>query len=283
MWRATRGLHGPMHHFLAAGAAWFALGGVTLFAWQLGQTWGGPLLRVPLEAVYAPVLFGGAASWLLGVFLRAGLCTLRLPQPKPRAQFTLFFAWQLAVAVTVLAPWLSRPEWDCVASGMLAAAVAVGAWALQPWRGPDASDGTLRPRAIEAGLTFAALFGVLELWSALGPLVWTPPLLRDAARHAFTLGCVTMLITGFAGRMVPGFLGHALRWPRAYDLGVMVVGMSAAARLAELFSARGLQALAGASGGAAFIGVGLISAALLRSLAPQRSLHASPAATAGAR
>lgn len=266
MWRLTRGLHGPMHHFLAAGAAWFALGGVTLLLWQVGQTWGGPLVHVPLEAVYAPVLFGGAASWLQGVFLRAGLCSLRMPQPPLKAQLTQFWSWQLAVATVVTARWLSCTALDAVASLLLAAAVAVGAWALRPWRGPNAADGTLRPRAVQLGLGFAVVFAALELWGALGPFVWTPPLLRDAARHAFTLGCVTLLITGFAGRMVPGFLGHPLRWTRAYDVGVLAIAASAAARLCELSSLRGTQALAGASGGLAFIGVSLVAAALFRSM-----------------
>jgi len=269
LWRETRGVHGPLHHFLLAGALWFALGGVTLLAWHLGQRWGGPLVHVPLEAVYAPVLFGGAASWLLGVFLRAGLSTLRLPAASRQTQLALFGTWQVAVATVVTARWLSCTALDSAASLLLFFAVAVGAWALRPWRGPSASDGTLRPRSVQLGLAFAALFGALELWNALGVVVWTPPLLRDASRHAFTLGCVTMLITGFAGRMVPGFLGHALRWPRVYDLGVMTLALSAAARMLELAATRATQSLAGASGGFAFNGMTLISAALFKSLQAQ--------------
>ncbi len=271
LFRSGQAPREPMHRFLGAGACWFALSALTLVAWQLGQTFGGPLSAVPLEAVYAPVIFGGAASWLLGVFLRAGMCTLRLTRPSGAAQQRLFVAWQGAVLTVVVARWCPLGSLDALASLALAAAVGFGAYVLRPWSGPDASDGTLRPRAVQLGLGFAAVFGALELWSALGAAagVWTPPLLRDATRHAFTLGCVTLLICGFAGRMVPGFLGNALRWRRAYDAGVIALALSAAMRLAQLFSTRGALAAAGASGVLALLGLGLVAAALLVSLRTQ--------------
>ena len=60
---------------------------------------------------------------------------------------------------------------------------------------------------------FLLVFAGLQAWGAVGG----PPLLSDATRHVFTVGVVTLMLFGFAGRMVPGFSGGVLRWVPAYD------------------------------------------------------------------
>ncbi len=259
LWRRGDGPRAAMHRFLLAGSWWWSLAAVTWLAW--------PWLHMPLDVAWTAAIFGGATSWLLGVFLRAGLCTLRLEHPPEPALRRLWWGWQLAVAVLVLSRWWS-PMWlEAAASLAMAAASALVLTTLRPWAGANAGDGTLRPRAVQAGFVFFAIYGAFELWAFAGLVgAWTPPLLRDATRHAFTLGSATLMVFGFAGRMVPGFKGRALRWPRLYDAGVLFLVVAAATRLCELFPLRAGLSVAGASGGLAFVGLSLVSASLLGSL-----------------
>ncbi len=266
-WRELPGPKDTLQRFLVAGVGWWWLAAVTLLGWQLGQSFGGPGASIPLEAVWAPALFGGVASWLWGIFFRAGICTLHVPRPPERAQRRLFLAWQPAAALMVCASWAQVPLLDALAGGAMACAVGLLWWTVRPFSGEVGDGGALQPRAVQAGLGFLLVFAALELWVALSALgVWAPVLLRDAARHAFTLGGAVLLVLGFAGRMVPGFRGVGLRWPRVYDAGVMALMLGATLRLGELFSARAGLALAGASGGLAFLGLALAATSLLGSL-----------------
>lgn len=258
-----------LQRFLLAGVGWWWLSSVLLTSWTLGQALGGPLLFVPLESIWAMALFGGAASWLWGIFLRAGLCTLHVKRPKEVAQRQLFFAWQLAAVLGALSPWFDAGWLSALQH--LGAALAVGflLWTVRPFSGDGlALEGNLAPRAVQAGLVFLMIFAGLSVWGALEVFgVWAPPLLRDATRHAFTLGGLTLLVLGFAGRMVPGFSGKKLRWPGGYDAGVFALMAAAALRLCELFSmTKAGLALSGASGGLAFLGLALVCASLLGSM-----------------
>lgn len=259
LWRRGAAPHTAMHRFLLAGSWWWSLAAVSWLAW--------PWLHMPVDAVWTAAIFGGATSWLLGVFLRAGLCTLRLEHPPESALSRVWWVWQIAVALLVMSRWWS-PMWlEASASLAMAAASTLVLTTLRPWAGANAGDGTLRPRAVQAGFVFFALYGAFELWSFAGVLgAWTPPLLRDATRHAFTLGSATLMVFGFAGRMVPGFSGRALRWPRLYDGGVLFLVVAAVTRLCELLPLRAGLSVAGASGGLAFIGIALVSGSLLGSL-----------------
>lgn len=281
-WRATPDGGDALHRFLLAGVSWWWLASLVLLGWTLGQAFGGPLLLVPLESVWSMGLFGGTASWLWGIFLRAGLCTLHVQRPGELAQRRLFRVWQGAAALAAISPWFEVPWVGAVQQ--LGAAVAIGVlgWTLRPFSGEGLGlEGSLAPRAVQAGLSFLFLFGLLSGWGALAALgVWAPPLLRDATRHAFTLGGLTLLVLGFAGRMVPGFSGKALRWPSSYDAGVVAVAVAALLRLGELFSVTRLGlALSGASGGLAFLGLALVSTSLLGSM---RWAEPSPAPSARA-
>lgn len=260
LWRQGAAPKQTLHRFLVAGALWWAIAAVTWLASQLRPG------HVPLDAVWAAALTGGAGSWLLGVFLRAGLCTLQLAHPDERALRRLFIGWQVAAAMAVLAPWVSSPWLAASASGLLALACALALLTLRPWASWRVTDGTLRPRALQAGFVFMAVFAVFEGWAALG--AQAPALLRDAARHVWTLGVVTLMVFGFAGRMVPGFRGRPLRWPRLYDVGVLGLIAAVALRLGELLPTRAGLSVAASSGGVAWLGIVAMSTALLGSLRP---------------
>lgn len=269
LWREAPSAGDALQRFLLAGVSWWLLAALTVTAWALGQAFGGPLLFVPLESIWAMALFGGTASWLWGIFLRAGICTLHVKRPKEAAQRRLFVVWQLAAGLAALSPWFDA-AW-LSALHHLAAAFAVGLliWTVKPFSGDGLGlEGSLAPRAVQAGLLFLLGFAALSVWSALEVFgVWAPPLLRDATRHAFTLGGVTLLVLGFAGRMVPGFSGKRLALPGGYDAGVFALIAAATLRSCELFSmTKAGLALSGASGGLAFLGMALVSCSLLASM-----------------
>jgi hypothetical protein len=253
-----------MHRFVLAGTAWWWLAGATFFLWQLGQLAGGPLARVPLEAVWAPALLGGGASWLWGVFLRAGLCTLQVRRPGAATQGLLFWTWQYAVTAAVVAAWLGPTPFTPGAHLLLAFAVATAWFSFKPHQSEMRSP---QARAVRAGFFFVGLFGLLQGWSSLAVLgAWAPPLLGDATRHCFSLGGMTLLLFGFAGRMVPGFASEALAFPRGYEWGVYALVVAAALRLVELAPVKLGLALAASSGGLAFVGVALVATSLLATL-----------------
>lgn len=270
VWALWRGAptHDTLHRFLLLGVGWWWLSSVVLLGWTLGQALGGPLLFVPLESIWAMALFGGTGSWLWGIFFRAGICTLHVERPSERAQRRLFRAWQVTAALAASAPWFEA-AW-LSALQVFTAAVAIGLvwWTVRPFSGEGLGlEGNLAPRAVQAGLSFLLVFAVLCAWSGLAALgAWAPPLLRDATRHTFTLGGLTLLVLGFAGRMVPGFSGKPLAWRGSYDAGIIAVIAAASLRLCELFSTRLGLALAGASGGLALAGMSLVAAALLKSM-----------------
>lgn len=260
-WRSGIAPKEPLHFFVTAGAVWWSLAALAMVVWSFLPA------RVPLEAVWRAALFGGVGSWLWGVFFRAGICTLRVARASLRAQRTLFIAWQVACVFAVSAVFFD--VLTPVAGLALGVACALVWWLVRPFSGQSvAALGALQPRAIQAGLVFLLVFGGLQVWIAARSLgAWSPALLDDAARHAFTLGAASLLAFGFAGRMVPGFAGVQLQWPRVYDAGVFALALGATGRLAELSSSRLAQSVAGASGGLAFAGVALCAAALLKSVA----------------
>ena len=265
-WSDTPGPKDALQHFLLAGVGWWWIAAASLLVWQLGQLVGGPLAQLPLEPVWAAGLFGGVGSWLWGLFFRAGLCTLRVARPKESAQRRLMIAWQLATLVTVGAAWVRVGWLEAVASASMAGAVGLLWWTVRPFSGNGLGPGPLQPRAVQAGLVLVLISAGLQGWTVLGAFgLATPALLHDATRHAFTLG-VTLMVLGFAGRMVPGFRGVTLRWPRIYDAGVMGVMAGAGLRLAELNMARAGLALAGASGALTFLGLVLAATSVLGSL-----------------
>lgn len=257
-----------MQRFLLAGAAWWWLASAFTVRWTLGEALGAGASQLPLEVVWAAALLGGTGSWLWGIFMRAGVCTLHVKRPTERAQLRLFVGWQVAAALAVLAPWVEQAWLHAVQHLVMAGAVALLWWTFRPLSA-DGLDGdkNFARRAVQVGLCFVALYGALSVWMALAQLgLGAPPLLRDVLRHTLTLGGVTLLVLGFAGRMVPGFAGRTLTWSGLYDAGVTAVALSALLRSSELVTSRLGLSLAGASGGLAFLGLGCVAAALVRTL-----------------
>ena len=254
--------------FVMMGTGWWALSATCLLLQQLGQVSGGPLRHVPLEAVYAAALYGGTASWLLGISFRAGACTLQVDRPSLRAQTWLVAVWQVAAMAQVGAALGLHASLSIVAPLSTAVGLLSFAAALRPWRSRSRGE-TLPGPAIRQTMLVAHGFGVvtavLMIWrSSILPFTPVAPLLVDSSRHAFTLGFAQLMVLAFAGRMLPGFEARALPRPAVFNVGVALIAVGAALRVFSVFGPWGpAMRAAGLSGFTAWVGLLCVATSVL--------------------
>lgn len=257
--------------FVMAGAFWWLLATVTLFAWQLGQSVGGPFARVPFELVTASALYGGTASWVLGITLRAGACTMRIERASATRQRIAFIAWQVAATLLFVQGAFVFESWTRavpLAAGLCLIVVVAMVRPFQRAHDATMPNEPLLRVAMVTAWVFAAVAAVLFLWQGAGVFrVPQPALLKDAARHAFTLGFTQLAVFGFAGRMLPGFEGVSMPARGLYDAGVLALIGGAALRVFSILSPwKPAMVASGVSGWLALIGVGLVSWCLFRAM-----------------
>lgn len=260
--------------FVLAGTSWWTFASLLLLGWQLGQSLdgtplGGVFQRVPFSAVTAAALFGGSSSWVFGISLRAGACTMRIERALPAQQRIGFIAWQLGIAALVV-----ESVFPGASLGWLSAFGGAGLVALmlvvRPWRRP--SPGLPGGPAVRLAMVSAWAFtGVTVLLLLVKPLallgVPLPPRFDDATRHAFTLGAMQLAIFGFAGRMVPSFEAVQMPSPGLYDAGVATVILATVLRVVGLAPLGvATRVLVGLSGPLALFGVGLVGFCFARTL-----------------
>lgn len=107
----------------------------------------------------------------------------------------------------------------------------------------------------------AILLGANGVADLLGRAPFVAP---DAARHSFTMGFITLLISGMAVRMIPGFLRTRLASPATVTVIAIAANAAAACRILPLLIPMqhvGDIAL-GVSGGIAWISIALLAAIL---------------------
>jgi hypothetical protein len=188
---------------------------------------------------------------------------------------------------------IRRPDGLWLLDGGLAAvalSVALFVFGVRPFRssalaaGPqDARFANMVRLAFAGALVFSALgifYGVADLLGGASGLV------HDGARHAFTLGFVTLLIFAMAGRILPVFSGADLRWPSLHAWGLWLIVAGFLLREAQvgvaLFGAPALMKISGVSGIVAATGVLLASLSLLGTLrAASRGPSLEPAPAVG--
>lgn len=256
--------------FVTSGASWWLFSAVMLLGWQLGQSIGGPLARVPFDLVTMSGLLGGTGGCILGITLRAGACAMRIQHPPVSRQGVGFVAWQLGTVALLVKTLTPYESWSDVLWLGPALAIVVMVWVVRPFQkvAPAMGPEPLIRFAMVASWAFGLAGAVLMTWQALALVgVAQPPLLRDAARHAFTLGFGQLGVLAFAGRMVPGFEGVRLPSRSLFDAGILFVTASAGLRLLSVLGpSRGALVASGISGPLALVGVCLVSWCLLRAL-----------------
>jgi Domain of unknown function (DUF1858) len=277
--RAGRPAPEPFHAFLAAGTGhWIVAGALAVRGALLAAAAGEVRASIAgNEAIYLAALLGGTSAWIEGMVLRTGPVFLGLPAPRRGwlwaalavGQAGAVAAWAGAAVQGPLGTRLADGGLVAAAAGCALFVVAVRPLSRAPLEGE--SDRALA-RALTMAFAFALLFALLATAYAAIDLATgaAHTLVLDAARHAYTLGFVTVAILAMAARILPVFGGVALRWPRLHAVGLVLVGGGVVLRQAEVVAAWGgwgwLLVVSAVSGIVGAAGVALAGASVLRTV-----------------
>jgi len=271
-WRTSSAPREPFQLFLALGTAGWVGSALLLCAGAVqavverdvgsAAAWN--------EAFYLCALFGGALPFVQGVLLRAGPLLLGMAKEVSRAPAAMALSGACGTALCVLGAAPSGPGPRFLDAGLVCVSISAALTARMRVAEGKAGDHTaaiVRTALIFSGVfaVLASLYAVLDLASGAAPR-----LLFDAARHAFGLGFLTVMIFGMAGRIVPAFVGRDLRRPRLRSWGAMLIATGAALRMVQILAAlTGWEwplFVSGPSGAVALAGVILASASILGTL-----------------
>lgn len=236
------------------------------------------------------MIFGFALPVTQAVSAQTFPLFLRLPVPG-RRPVTAFAACYLASVATLLLGIAFRND-RVEGAGAIGIGVSLIAFTLlldlltrrrAAWvasRLPMQSTGTRPPT--RPGLPDRGEYGRFE-WLVYGAYVWqmlgaillaingaadllgrAPLVSPDAARHAFTMGFLTLLILGMAVRMIPGFLRTRLAFPSLVTVLAIGGNSAAACRVLPLLVPMGRSGdiALGASGLLAWGTIALLAAML---------------------
>ncbi|HYX22401.1 MAG TPA: DUF542 domain-containing protein, partial [Thermoanaerobaculia bacterium] len=215
----------PMHVFVAGGTAWFVLALLLAAAqgvWLAGHV--DTVLPAALnEPFYFAALYGFLLSWIYGFGHRVVSMFLGVGAPVGGTAEAAFVAQMIGVACAA-ASWVPGiPD----AAGL---ALRDAGWALVAisallflggngflWRRsnlPMLRTPGSPTVAIRMAFGWLAVWAVLELGAVVVARTTEFPARNlwwaDAARHAFTIGFVTLLIVGMSFRILPVFSGKKL-------------------------------------------------------------------------
>ncbi len=283
----------PWRDFARAGAGWWAAWAVFIVVAAFRGAGNGRYTPVQLDDTLTwIVMLGAIGNFIWAVQSRAVPIFFDRKTPSRRqtaVPFLLLNIGTLAVAASLL-PLTDSGSQRLMGAGLAIAGVAL-AW-LPPMAGAVHGEANrLRPRArsasryVLAANIFAMLAGVLLVWAGLHSLIsgdMEAVGLRDAARHAFGLGLITLLIVGMAQLVAPVF---ALERAEARSPGIedhlawwaLLVGASlrvAAGLLYEQVSYDTRMHLAAIAGALAWIGLAMFAASVVRAVRKEPRMHA---------
>ncbi|MBI2765555.1 MAG: hypothetical protein HYX53_06535 [Chloroflexi bacterium] len=294
-----RGRGQPWHAFAAAGAAWWG-------AWAIAGVAAG--VRGARNDAYVPSTLDDALTWVamlgaIGNFIWA-VQSRSVPiffgrrTPPLRRVIVPGVLLNTGVALLYTAAWLDEggTRERLVGAGFVMSGVAL-AW-LAPVAGSCWGKATrLRPRARAAARfvllanEMAVLSGVLLAWAGARTLAdggFAAEGVRDAARHAFGAGVLTLLIVGMAQLVAPFFalqrveprsvwlLDHGVFWLLAAAAMLRV----AAGLLLGHVATEGRMQMAAAAGTLAWLGLVVFAFAVARAVRGESAAKAAIAAAA---
>lgn len=226
----------PSPAFVWAGTAWFWSGATLRLALAVGAVRSGAATPdAALNAAYLHLMtWGFLVSYVLGYSLRLLPAFVGLPAPKARACW-ISLGLLVASTATGAAGAALRNEPLGFASALLALcgiAAAVGALRLwSPALSPGDAEGAWLLRFARTAYFWLAAAGLIL--AGLRGAEWAGPVsalhqhaLGGAARHALTVGFVSLMIVGVAWRILPIFSGAERAQPHLVPLvfGVLVAG-----------------------------------------------------------
>jgi hypothetical protein len=273
-WRSSSAARDPFQRFLAVGTAGWLASALVLCAGALQAIGEKDVASAASwnEAFYLCALFGGALPFVQAVLMRAGPLLLGMPKDVSRTPAAMALLAGGGAFLCVLGTAPLGLDARFLDAGLLC--VAASALLTARLRVAEGGAGDATAAIVRTALIFSAVFAALaSLYAALDLATGSPPgLLFDAARHAFGLGFLTLMIFGMAGRIVPAFAGRDLGWPRLRSWGAFLIALGAALRLTQVLAAlTGWEwplFVSGPSGVVAAAGVVLASASILKTLRP---------------
>ena len=291
----------PWLWFASAGAAWWGAWSLLL----LRQGFNGfdnhaYILAATDDATSWAILLGAIGNFIWAVQSRSVPVFFGRKTPALRRAIAPGVALNVGALAILASPWLGDPDQRdrMAAAGFLLCGVAL--LVLPPLAGAVRGEAKrLRPRArsaakyVLAGNRFAMLAGALLIWAGISGLMFDgerAASARDAARHAYGLGLVTLLILGMAQLVAPFFalrrldargtplLDHAIWWC-LISAAVLRVGTGLTADDWTSLSRLHASALAGTLG---WLGLVLFAATVIQAIRSEPRLKAQLAATADA-
>lgn len=211
----ARGRREPWSLFAMAGAGWWLAWSVTSVIAGVRAAGNDAYIPVSLdESMTWMVMLGAIGNFIWGVQSRAVPIFFGRKPPSLRKVIVPGLLLNAGVALLFVAEWMNGDFRErAVAIGFILCGAAL-VW-LAPVAGSCWGKATrLRPRARAAArfVLFANLAavacGLLLLWSGTRSLAdggYMDPGVRDAARHLFGVGVITLLVVGMAQLVAPFF------------------------------------------------------------------------------
>jgi len=232
---------------------------------------GAPLLVDPSaedRAVWA-MLLGCLSTTIFGVWARLAPGFVAAPPARPRRLLASAALWIVGVVALVLdVPLAAVP----LVAGLGALTWTLGVFGRSIARQRLPAHARLTRLAVRSAFVWAlAAAALLALYQVRAAVTGSdaPYLEVSAARHAFALGFVTLMIYGVAARALPNFTDRELWSPRLQLLTIALANLGVALRVVpQAISAEGAIAggLVGLSGIIAYVALAAFAMNMLRTV-----------------
>jgi uncharacterized protein involved in response to NO len=242
--------HELFERFIAAGLLWYFTGSLL----NLAMVRSGAQVASPLnEAFIHVMLYGFATLMIMGVGIRTLPVFLGLKEAKEKLTWYVFIALNAGIALRIAALLLGLPPLLQFSAILEAVSIAVFIYALNLFAKPEIELPPLEAsrnleNAIKGAYLWLLLALLIDVYSAFaGSDLFT----RGAYLHALGVGFISMMMFGYATRIIPLFKGVDLHSLRLADAALFLLVLGNALRVAlELFHpyAGALKPLLGLSG-----------------------------------
>ncbi len=237
----------PSDWLMVTGSWWFAvaLAGETFATIRAVAVGADPAMAPPVPGRYAMGLYGGVFGWVLGVAMRAvpmfitGRRAGRLGLP---ALVGVNGGVLLGVLAGIAPPTSPAPQILLglaelgVAAGLLAGALAVGAWQPEPRGAVALYRDRIEARFFRFAFACAGLGMAGTLAGSVSRLAGSPVsgLLADATLHLLTVGFMVGMICAMGFRFVPVIEGVRLAMPVARSVAFWSLTLAVLLRTVEV-------------------------------------------------
>lgn len=212
---------------IGAGVAVFPVAAL-LAAIAVGDGW--PLVVSPGAEDRATwmMLLGCLVTAITGVWARLAPGFVAAPPYRPRHLLAAATTWLVGVCAFVLGSPVGAP---LMLAGLLALVLTLGVWGPAIAQQQLAGHARLTRFAVRSAFAWGLVGAAVLALAPTSVLPGTQFLVGSAARHAFALGLVTLMIYGVAARALPSFLGRKLWKPPLHAFAVVSTNVAVALRV----------------------------------------------------